>query len=286
MKNNLLLFGQNLVDFSTSKNIKSLSNTVFCQGFFIYSISLLIGHTMQLQKYKKIVVLTGAGISAESGIRTFRAADGLWEEHRVDDVATPEGYQRDPELVLAFYNQRRQDLSQPQIKPNAAHYALAKLQANFTGEFLLVTQNIDNLHERAGSKDVLHMHGELLKVCCPNSGKVFLWQNDLTSTDRCDCCHPAMPLRPHIVWFGEMPLQMDEIYQHLVEADLFIAIGTSGHVYPAAGFVQEANNAGADSIEINLEASETESYFSQVMRGKATKLLPLLVESLLTDQSL
>ena len=238
---------------------------------------------MSTKKHKKIVVLTGAGISAESGIRTFRAADGLWEDHRVEDVATPEGYIRDPELVLAFYNQRRRDLSQPQIKPNAAHYALAKLQQNFDGEFLLVTQNIDNLHERAGSKNVIHMHGELLKVHCPKSNKVYPWPNDLTSGDYCTCCNPAMPLRPHIVWFGEMPLEMDTIYKHLLNADLFIAIGTSGKVYPAAGFVQEATRAGADSIEINLDDSDTGSYFTQVRRGKATELVPPLVDSLLNE---
>ena len=236
---------------------------------------------MSINKYKNIVILTGAGISAESGIRTFRAADGLWEEHRVDDVATPEGYIRNPELVLNFYNQRRRDLSQPQIKPNAAHYALAELQKKFDGNFLLVTQNIDNLHERAGSKNVIHMHGELLKVHCPQSNKVFPWPGDLTSSDKCDCCHPAMPLRPHIVWFGEMPLEMETIYNHLAKADLFIAIGTSGNVYPAAGFVQEATKAGAESIEINLDASATESHFTQIQRGKASELVPELVKFIL-----
>jgi NAD-dependent deacetylase len=233
------------------------------------------------EKYKKIVVLTGAGISAESGIKTFRSADGLWENHAVEDVATPEGYHRNPELVLDFYNQRRRDLSQPQIKPNAAHYALAALEEKFKGEFLLVTQNIDNLHERAGSKNVIHMHGELLKVHCQKSNKVFPWLNDLNRSDLCKCCQPAAPLRPHIVWFGEMPLQMDVIYHHLLSADLFIAIGTSGKVYPAAGFVQEATRAGADSIEINLDDSDIESHFTQVQRGKATELVPQLVKSLL-----
>jgi NAD-dependent deacetylase len=238
---------------------------------------------LSTKKHKKIVVLTGAGISAESGIRTFRASDGLWEDHRVEDVATPEGYVRNPEHVLTFYNQRRQALSQPQIKPNAAHYALAELQQKFDGEFLLVTQNIDNLHERAGSTNVIHMHGELLKVHCPKSKKVFPWPNDLTSSDHCTCCQPAMPLRPHIVWFGEMPLEMDTIYKHLLNADLFIAIGTSGKVYPAAGFVQEATQAGADSIEINLDDSDTGSYFTQLRRGKATELVPPLVASLLNQ---
>ena len=236
---------------------------------------------MLFNQYKKIVVLTGAGISAESGIKTFRAADGLWENYPVEDVATPEGYQRDPELVLDFYNQRRRDLSQPQIKPNAAHYALAELEENFKGKFLLVTQNIDNLHERAGSKNVIHMHGELLKVHCPQSNKIYPWPDDLTSSDLCSCCNPPKPLRPHIVWFGEMPLEMEHIYDCLLDADLFIAIGTSGKVYPAAGFVQEANAAGADTIEINLDASEVQSQFTQALQGKATLLVPQLVQSIL-----
>lgn len=236
---------------------------------------------MLLNEYKRIVVLTGAGISAESGIRTFRAADGLWENHRIEDVACPEGYARDPELVLDFYNQRRNDLKQPNIKPNAAHFALAELEENFAGDYLLVTQNIDNLHERAGSKNVIHMHGELLKAHCPQTNKIYPWSSDLTSSDFCTCCQPAKPLRPHIVWFGEMPLEMDTIYDHLACADLFIAIGTSGNVYPAAGFVQEATRAGADSIEINLDASAVESQFTRIERGKATELVPKIVKSIL-----
>ncbi|MCW8997033.1 MAG: NAD-dependent protein deacylase, partial [Psychromonas sp.] len=219
---------------------------------------------MLLNKYKKIVVLTGAGISAESGIKTFRSADGLWENYPVEDVATPEGYERNPELVLDFYNQRRRELFLKQIAPNAAHYALAELEAKFDGKLLLVTQNIDNLHEKAGSKNIIHMHGELLKARCPKSDNVIAWQGDLLSSDMCNCCQPAVPLRPHIVWFGEMPQSLDIIYTCLADADLFIAIGTSGKVYPAAGFVEQANNAGADSIEINLDSSEIESHFTQV----------------------
>jgi len=238
---------------------------------------------LSLSHYKKIVVLTGAGISAESGIKTFRDSDGLWENHAVQDVATPEGYYRDPELVLNFYNQRRRELSRGEIKPNAAHYALAELQANFTGDLLLVTQNIDDLHENAGSTNVIHMHGELLKARCPVSNKIIPWQGDLLSSDMCNCCEPAAPLRPHIVWFGEMPQSLDEIYDHLADADLFIAIGTSGTVYPAAGFVEEANRAGADSIEINLDNSEVQSRFTLVQRGKATQLVPQLVKSLLGE---
>jgi NAD-dependent deacetylase len=236
---------------------------------------------LQLNRYKQIVVLTGAGISAESGIQTFRSEDGLWENYPVEEVATPEGYMRNPELVLEFYNQRRRDLLQEHIIPNAAHYALAELEANFSGDFLLVTQNIDNLHEQAGSKNIIHMHGELLKVRCPNSDRVIPWHGDLTTADKCSCCQPANQLRPHIVWFGEMPLEMEFIYKRLYEADLFISIGTSGNVYPAAGFVQEANRAGADSIEINLDNSEVQSHFTQVQRGKASVLVPELVTSIL-----
>lgn len=238
---------------------------------------------MSLSNYKKIVVLTGAGISAESGIKTFRDGDGLWENHAVEDVATPAGYQRDPELVLDFYNQRRRELSRDDIKPNAAHYALAELQANFKGEFLLVTQNIDNLHENAGSTNVVHMHGELLTARCPVSNQIIPWQGDLFSSDLCRCCQPAAPLRPNIVWFGEMPQSMEQIYDNLADVDLFIAIGTSGSVYPAAGFVEEANRAGANSIEINLDNSEVHSRFTQVRLGKATQLVPQLVKSLLAE---
>lgn len=203
-----------------------------------------------------VVVLTGAGISAESGIRTFRAADGLWEEHRVEDVATPEGFARDPAQVQRFYNARRHQLQQPEIQPNAAHLALAELEQVLGDNFLLVTQNIDNLHERAGNTRVLHMHGELLKVRCATSGQVIEWTGDVTSDDRCTCCQFPSALRPHVVWFGEMPIGMEEIYQALENADVFIAIGTSGHVYPAAGFVHEAKLQGAHTVELNLEPSQ------------------------------
>ncbi|WP_368920638.1 Sir2 family NAD+-dependent deacetylase, partial [Providencia vermicola] len=179
-------------------------------------------------KNVKVVVLTGAGISAESGIKTFRSSDGLWEEHRVEDVATPEGFARDPKLVQRFYNERRRQLQQENIKPNPAHFALAQLEALLGDNFLLVTQNIDNLHERAGSKRIVHMHGELLKVRCSWSNQVVEWKGDLSVEERCHCCQFPQPLRPHIVWFGEMPFGMDQIYQSLEEATIFIAIGTSG----------------------------------------------------------
>jgi len=236
-----------------------------------------------VSKYKRIVVLTGAGVSAESGIQTFRAKDGLWEEYKLEDVATLDGYKRDPELVLNFYNQRRRDFCLGEKKPNAAHYALAELEEKFDGEFLLVTQNIDNLHEQAGSKNVIHMHGELLKVRCAKTNQVIPWTIDLTSDDLCTCCQYPQALRPHIVWFGEMPLGLDVIYHHLNQADLFIAIGTSGTVYPAAGFVEEIQSVGADSIEINLEPSDVHSHFDTVQQGKATILVPELVKKLLAE---
>ena len=229
----------------------------------------------------RVVVLTGAGISAESGIRTFRAADGLWEEHRVEDVATPEGFARDPDLVQAFYNARRRQLQQPDVVPNAAHLALAKLEEALGDRFLLVTQNIDNLHERAGNKNIIHMHGELLKVRCAWSGQVLDWKEDVLPEDKCHCCQFPSRLRPHVVWFGEMPLGMDEIYSALAMADVFIAIGTSGHVYPAAGFVREARQSGARTLELNMEPSQGSYWFSEARHGPAGVLVPEWVEEVL-----
>ncbi|MEB5704185.1 Sir2 family NAD+-dependent deacetylase [Pantoea anthophila] len=228
-----------------------------------------------------VVILTGAGISAESGIRTFRAADGLWEEHHVEDVATPEGFQRDPALVQRFYNARRQQLQQPEIQPNAAHLALAELEQVLGDNLLLVTQNIDNLHERAGNSRVLHMHGELLKVRCVTSGQVIEWSGDITPDDRCTCCQFPAALRPHVVWFGEMPLGMEQIYQALEQADYFIAIGTSGHVYPAAGFVHEARLQGAHTVELNLEPSQVGNEFAERHYGLASEVVPEFVHKLL-----
>ncbi|OAQ14712.1 NAD-dependent deacetylase [Bibersteinia trehalosi Y31] len=234
-----------------------------------------------MKKDLKIVVLTGAGISAESGIRTFRAEDGLWENHRVEDVATPEGYKRDPELVQRFYNERRRKLFDPEVQPNAAHLALAKLEEKLGENLLIVTQNVDNLHERAGNQNIIHMHGELLKVRCPNKGTVYDWQSDVKDEDRCTCCQIPRRLRPHIVWFGEMPLEMDRIYSALMDCDYFISIGTSGNVYPAAGFVQEANNWGAKTIELNLEPSLVKNAFQEARYGKASEIVPAFVTEVL-----
>ena len=231
-----------------------------------------------------IVVLTGAGISAESGIATFRASDGLWEQHRVEDVATPEGYARNPKLVQQFYNERRAHLKKPEVQPNAAHIALTKLEKILSQKgdsFTLVTQNVDDLHQRAGSQNIIPMHGELLKVRCTRSGEVYEWHEDVLDKDRCTCCNPPQELRPHIVWFGEMPFRMDEIYAALEQADYFISIGTSGNVYPAAGFVQYANQTGAHTVELNLEPSMGETLFKEKIYGAATQIVPAYIERFL-----
>lgn len=230
-----------------------------------------------------IVVLTGAGISAESGIRTFRAADGLWEDHRIEDVATPEAFARNPALVQRFYNERRRQLQRPAIQPNAAHLALAKLEREWPGNFLLVTQNVDDLHDRAGNRKLLHMHGELLKMRCLRSEQVFPIEGDITPDLACTCCGRTGTLRPHIVWFGEMPLHMERIGAALARCRLFLSIGTSGNVYPAAGFVREARAAGAHTVELNLEPSQTANTFAERLRGRATELVPARVERLLRD---
>ena len=232
-------------------------------------------------KCQSIVVLTGAGISAESGIQTFRGQDGLWENHRIEDVATPEAFERDPALVQRFYNVRRQPLLDDAVHPNDAHSALARLEQEFAGDFVLITQNIDNLHEQAGSENVLHMHGEILKIRCRQTGQVYPCHRVVDVDESCPCCERSGNLRPHIVWFGEMPFYMDEIYLALMQCDLFVAVGTSGNVYPAAGFVQIANQAGAHTLEINLEESSMATEFAEARYGKAGDILPEWVEGLL-----
>lgn len=225
-----------------------------------------------------IVILTGAGISAESGIATFRASDGLWEDHRVEDVATPEGFARDPALVQRFYDARRARLSE--VEPNAAHIALARLDAEWTGELLIATQNVDDLHERAGARRLLHMHGELKSAWCTACDTRRGWEEDLGHRPACPTCGRAA-LRPDIVWFGEMPYQMERIDRALMNADLFVSIGTSGAVYPAAGYVQTARYCGAQTIEINLEPSQGSAYFDETRLGTAGELVPALVGELL-----
>ncbi|MGB0360539.1 MAG: Sir2 family NAD+-dependent deacetylase [Endozoicomonas sp.] len=228
--------------------------------------------------YSSIVVLTGAGVSAESGVRTFRASDGLWENHPINEVATLEGYQRNPSLVQKFYNDRRHQLFS--VVPNKAHIALAEFEKRFLGDFLLVTQNVDDLHERAGSQNLIHMHGELKKALCQDSGLIYPWEQDITVVTKCECCGVAGNLRPHIVWFGEMPLEMDEIYKSISSCDLFVSIGTSGNVYPAAGFFQEAAATGAETVELNLEPGNHGSLFDQQIYGPATQVVDEFFKSI------
>jgi NAD-dependent deacetylase len=260
-------------------------------------------------EFRNIVVLTGAGISADSGLATFRGADGLWEGHRVEDVATPQAYARDPALVHQFYDARRARLSE--VEPNAAHRALARLDAEWPGELLIVTQNVDDLHERAGANRLLHMHGELAKGWCLACGERFPWQGPMSpstvrpepveglhfsrdasegqpfdklrtngSVNACPSCQAVGQIRPDIVWFGEMPYEMERIEDALRGADLFVSIGTSGAVYPAAGFVQTARYCGAHCIEINLEPSQGSIFFDESRMGRAAELVPAWVEEM------
>ncbi len=240
-----------------------------------------------MSRFKRIVILTGAGISAESGIATFRDKDGLWSKVDYRDVATPQGFARDPERVLAFYNMRRRKSSE--AKPNAAHFALARLEQEHAsrngGHVLVVTQNVDSLHEAAGTKNLLHMHGLHRQALCNHCGARHPWgldAPDLSMTLACPACERTGGLRPDVVWFGEMPYHMEEIGEALARADLFISIGTSGNVYPAAGFVAEARGNGAHTIELNLEPSEGASMFHEARHGKATEVVPAYVEEILS----
>lgn len=233
-----------------------------------------------MAEVSNIVVLTGAGISAESGLATFRGADGLWEGHRVEDVATPEAFARDPVLVHSFYDARRARLGE--VEPNAAHRALARLDAEWPGELLIVTQNVDDLHERAGAKRLLHMHGELTSGWCLGCDERFSWDGPMGESAACPVCQVAGRVRPDIVWFGEMPYEMERIDQALMGADLFVSIGTSGAVYPAAGFVQTARYCGAKTVEINLEPSQGSLFFDERRYGPAATLVPEWVDQLLS----
>jgi len=228
---------------------------------------------------RNIVILTGAGISAESGLRTFRADDGLWEDHRVEDVASPEGFRRDPDLVQRFYDARRDNVMA--AEPNAAHRALARLDSEWDGELLIVTQNIDDLHERGGARRILHMHGEALSAWCLACDARHPWTGTLIDGPPCPACGESA-LRPDIVWFGEMPYAMDRIFAAIARADLFVSIGTSGAVYPAAGFVQQAKSSGARTLELNLERSQGSGWFDETRLGPASELVPAWVEEMLT----
>lgn len=231
-------------------------------------------------KFQSVVILTGAGVSAESGLRTFRDNNGLWENHRVEDVATPEAFQSNPALVHEFYNLRRAQLLSDDVKPNKAHQAIGDFQKQH-GNVFLVTQNIDNLHERGGSNQVHHMHGELLKMHCTECKTISDIKNDLSKDSKCLHCDTIGTSRPHIVWFGEMPLDMEVIFDQLMGCDLFISIGTSGNVYPAAGFVQEARMGGAHTVELNLEPSMGSTLFAESHLGPATQTVPEYLSSLL-----
>jgi NAD-dependent deacetylase len=237
---------------------------------------------VEVNDIRNIVILTGAGISAESGLATFRGPDGLWEGHRVEDVATPEAFRRDPALVQAFYDARRARLKE--VAPNAAHEALARLDAEWAGDLLIVTQNVDDLHERAGAKRVLHMHGELKSAWCLACDARLPWDEDLGDHPPCPACGIAGELRPDIVWLGEIPYEMDRIDEAVRRADLFVSIGTSGAVYPAAGFVQTARSAGARTLEMNLEPSLGSVWFDETRTGPAGTLVPEWVETLLKTQ--
>ena len=231
-----------------------------------------------MSQIRNIVILTGAGISAESGIDTFRSAGGLWEQHRVEDVATPEAFARDPDLVLRFYDMRRAAIQEKE--PNAAHHALAALDTQWDGNLLIVTQNVDDLHERGGARRVLHMHGEHLNAWCTSCDIRSRWTGPLIDRPPCPVCQ-APTLRPDVVWFGEMPYRMGEIYAALREADLFVSIGTSGAVYPAAGLVRNARELGIQTLELNLERSQGSQWFHETRLGPATEVVPAWVAEIL-----
>ncbi len=229
----------------------------------------------------RIVILTGAGISKESGLDTFRDAGGLWSQVRIEDVATPQAFARDPERVRAFYNMRRQRHRTTDIRPNAAHAALARLEQDWPGEVIVVTQNVDNLHAQAGSRNLIHMHGTIGNVRCDFCGHAVASMDDMSADDVCRGCTRAGGARPDVVWFGEMPREMERIAAILSDCDLFLSIGTSGNVYPAAGFVSAVHRNGTHTAELNLEPSEGAHIFAEAHYGPATEIVPAYVDALL-----
>ncbi|MGJ8602913.1 MAG: NAD-dependent deacylase [Marivita sp.] len=233
-----------------------------------------------MRRCERIVVLTGAGVSAESGLGTFRDEGGLWAQHRIEDVATPEAFARDPALVHRFYTARR--IQAAQAQPNAAHRALARLQADWEGDVLLVTQNVDGLHQKAGAS-AIHMHGELSRALCAACAHRWDAPLEMSAGDTCPACH-APSARPDIVWFGEMPYHMERILDAIQTCDLFAAIGTSGQVYPAAGFVEEARLAGAATVELNLRDSDMSHAFEHHILGPASRTVPVWVDQILTGK--
>jgi len=229
-----------------------------------------------------LVILTGAGISRESGLETFRDKGGVWDQVNLEEVATPEAFAADPKKVHAFYNARRAQLVQECPQPNAAHHALARLEKKWAGDVIIITQNIDDLHNQAGNQALYPMHGELLKVRCTHCGTLHPWRDNLDTKSQCPSCDSQGSLRPHVVWFGEVPLYMEEIAAFLEDADLFVAIGTSGTVYPAAGFVQAVRQkADCHTLELNLEPSDSASLFEEKRYGRASDLVPAFVDELL-----
>jgi NAD-dependent deacetylase len=231
---------------------------------------------------QSIVILTGAGISKESGLSTFRDKGGIWSTVRVEDVATPEAFARDPDRVHDFYNMRRRLMVENQVEPNVAHEALVRLEKEWPAKVLVITQNVDDLHERAGTETLLHMHGRHREVRCNDCDFTRPWQGDLSTKDVCDGCGKAGALRPNVVWFGEMPLHLDQIQAALTGCGLFASIGTSGSVYPAAGFVHMVRNLGnAHTVELNLEPSEGATSFVETRYGCATEMVPAWVDELL-----
>jgi len=231
---------------------------------------------------RRIFILTGAGISAESGLSTFRDKDGVWAQYQIEEVASIQGYERNPQKVLAFYNSRRASVGW--VQPNAAHFALARLQRDLEergGVVTLCTQNVDDLHERGGARNVLHMHGEITKARCHDCGATEPYDGDLSVELGCSACGRVGGMRPHVIWFGETPLYYDEISTVLAAAELFVSIGTSGNVYPAAGFVAAARAAAIPTMEINLEPSENAHLFDVRRYGKASEVVPAWVEEAL-----
>ena len=235
-----------------------------------------------------IVILTGAGISAESGLSTFRDKDGIWSRYRIEDVATPDAFARQPEKVHEFYNMRRKLHLSDALAPNEAHKALARLEKEWKGSVLLVTQNVDHLHEQGGSEVLIHMHGEMAKIRCGSCESVMEWWDDLAVTTPCPHCGTRGSLRPHIVWFGEQPMRLKEIFEALSKADLFLSIGTSGTVYPAAGFVDIIRDAGKPNVQcisFNLEEETGAHRFDRTISGPATETVPTFVDQLLRSQN-
>ena len=233
-------------------------------------------------KRGNIVILTGAGVSRESGLDTFRDADGIWAKVSLEDVATPEAFAKNPGRVHDFYNGRRQQLLSGTLSPNDAHVALANLEHSWKhGAVTIITQNIDDLHERAGSINVIHIHGELLKARCAACEETARWVCDLSTETRCPGCHAIGTMRPHVVWFGEMPMRMEAVEEAVQDSDLFLSIGTSGTVYPAAALVEVARSVGAYTVELNLESSANASVFDEAIYGPATKVVKDFVAKLL-----